>query len=658
MLSCFYPILKIFLKKNLFFVYFLFILILLFTVLKINGSSVSLYYNVLNDHSKDRSLLFGNLQTIRGDEWIISTPLTISQINNKFNCFNKNVIWGQNFCFSYNIPSLHWSTFFKPYNWSYFIMPVEQAFAFRWWFRAALMIISIYLFLLEFTKKRYFISIVIPLVFFFTPFIQWQYDGTYALESITFTFLIAYFFIKILHYKKKTGLIIYTFFLIYSLVSFALMLYPPFALPLGLLLIFFLAGYILENRFLFSKKKLKTYFLACIVAIFIAGLILAIYYFSFKEIITTMANTSFPGERRIVNNGEFSVSRLLSGFFNIQLTGNLQISNPVFNENRSEVSNFFMFYPFLLPVILYQFFLNVLEEKKINFILLFLVLYLVISTARVLFGLPSYLSKALLFDFVPINRMIIGIGTANFILLVYFLNNIKVNFSKEYKTFAYFLSAFVFLLYCYFGLELGLKYPYFVNSLINTFFVSLVTSLLIFFLLCRKQKIFLSLLLLYSIISTYNINPIYKGFTDPLINTNLAKEVKAIKNLDKNNDRWVVYDSFPLSNYLIANGINSVNGSQIYPENNIWKEFDPKGVYYPVYNRYALISFSDNMDNRIEFQSPQPFLFKVKINPCNDVLKKLKVNYFIFNAKTNHVCLREVNNLFNNSSGFYIYKRI
>jgi len=651
-----YKILSILNKKELFFIYLLLIVLSIFALLKISGSSVGIYESFYGQNSKDNNLIFGNPLPVRGDEWLIATPIVLSQIKNDFKCYNENVGFGQNLCFLYHVPTQHWSTFFKPFNWPYFILPSENAFAFSWWLRGVMMITAVYLLLMTLTKKNYFLSIGTSLIFFFSPFIQWQYTGTFALETIAYGCFITLFLIKIFSFNNLKSLILYSSLLTYFIIGYILMLFPPFAIPLGLFLITFILGYILNNLKLLTGKRLKLYLTACFLITVISTSVVVAYYSSFKEIIDVIVKTSYPGERRIAGGG-FSWMRLVSGFFDIQLQDKNTMVPLMLGDNKSEAASFFMFFPFLLPVVLYYMLIDFFKKRKINFILFFVGMYLLVSSLWILIGLPDILSKILLLDFVPHNRMIIGIGTANLIFVAYFLSNFNFYKSREYKIFACFIAISIFLLYIYLGFYLGFYFSSFIKNGFEIFFISIFASFSFFLLLLQKQKLFILTIISYSIISSYNVNPVYKGFLNPFQNSSLSREIQRIESENKNKSRWVAYDSAVLNSYLIANGVNSIGGVQFYPKNEIWRNLDPYGKYYSIYNRYGLVFFSDNFPEKVNFESPQPYILDVKLNPCDKFFDSVNVEYFLFEKDIKVSCLDKIKNIKNRSENVYVYKK-
>src|SRR2546428_9953599 len=100
-----------------------FVLILL-TTLGINGSSIGVYNTYFNgNNAKDPAHIRGNSRSLRSDEWIVQTQMSIAQSNNTFERHNPNIGNGQDMSIIIDAPYKEWSEAFKPHNWAFFILP-------------------------------------------------------------------------------------------------------------------------------------------------------------------------------------------------------------------------------------------------------------------------------------------------------------------------------------------------------------------------------------------------------------------------------------------------------------------------------------------------------------------------------------------------------
>jgi hypothetical protein len=608
---------KLVTSTTLRYIYLIIFLVLVFTVLTISGSSINTWENYIDEEGSEHYL--GVPRSIRSDEWMVQTSLGLSQKYNYYERINQFVGNGQDTSVIYDAPNNHWSTLFKPHNWGFFILPEENAFAFKWWFRGAILIISTYLLLLLLTKYNYFLSISGSLIIFFTPMVQWWYS-IQILEPIAYGFLALYFALRILKFESKPRLFTYFLGFSYSMLPFALALYPPFQIPVLYVVVFVFVGYIIEN-WNGIKENLKVKILSLFIAFIFSLATLITYYFSVKETIDIFLDTSYPGDR-FVNGGNYSLLHFLSGPYSFLLQLNSS-SIPAFFGNQSEGASFITIVLFilLLPLILYTTLSSKLKILKSNAVLICIVLLFLIQTFFIFIGFPDFIAKYSLFYLIPENRMIIGIGLLSFIGIIIFISKYLSNEIEIYssKKLAFIYGIISFALVFIIGRELNLIAPQYIRNIFIILFIACLSGLIIFFLIWNDRiRLGVIALVLFSIFSAGMVNPFNIGLK-PLRDSELANElIEFNKQNNPENKKWIVYDSMFYGNYLIAQGIPTLNGSHLYPQLDLWRELDPNGLYDFNYNRYSHIIFEYGEDGEeIIFSNPVADTLKIKINPCN-----------------------------------------
>lgn len=138
------------------------------TACKISGSSLGIYQTLFYGHSqKDPALLFNKPREIRSDEWVVNTQMVIAQKNNDFKRINQNIGHGQDMSVVIDAPYREWSQVFRPQNWAFFVLPLEQAFAFKWWLLAYLLMLSCYFLVLALLPGRRLLAAALATGLFF-----------------------------------------------------------------------------------------------------------------------------------------------------------------------------------------------------------------------------------------------------------------------------------------------------------------------------------------------------------------------------------------------------------------------------------------------------------------------------------------------------------
>src|SRR5262245_55415239 len=103
-----------------------------------------MYHQILNGNTPDQNLLYGHPQAIRSDEWLVQTPFTAAQSKVDYPLVNPNIGAGFDTSIILDLPHREWTALFRPENFAFFVLPLENAFAFKWWFVSYLLVMAVY----------------------------------------------------------------------------------------------------------------------------------------------------------------------------------------------------------------------------------------------------------------------------------------------------------------------------------------------------------------------------------------------------------------------------------------------------------------------------------------------------------------------------------
>jgi hypothetical protein len=647
------------LRSIWFFPILLLITLLILTVLRISGTSVGIYHSMFYGNTKDSNLLLNKPQSVRSDEWLVTTQLTIAQQAVGFPRINSNIDVGRDMSLVGDAPYKDWSSIFKPQNLAFFILPLEFAFAFKWWLELFLIIVSCYFLVLRFFPgKRLFASLV-GTAFGFSPFLFWWYStGTLApIFYGLFIIILSMRIInneKIIFIRKQQALlsrVIYVAALSYLLVCFALILYPPFQIPIMLVLFTFIAGLFLEKhtpgKQLVSKAstaKLKIFFAAILIAFVTIGLFLH----TRAGAVSAINNSKYPSHRTVWSGGT-----PLYQLFATQLQPQLQRESRGnhYSGNQSEASNFLLLLPF---IILPGFLLLVYEYKeksKINWPLLTTQICALLFLTHMFLGGANPLYKIFFLDKVPHARLWIGLGFVGFLQMLLITKSIEnVDISNRKLT----LNAGVYALLClisllWAGLYVRSAYPKFISIILLIVLLSLIFSVIIFCLLSRRLLWGASILLIFSFASVCKIQPVYRGL-GPLKDNKLFQKIQSIS---KPTDSWATADTLQIENFALVNGRDSVTGIKLYPELPIWRQAEGSKSDY-IYNRYAHVIFVSAPDFKETFRLVHPDFFEVGIS-CNKFITS-NVDFILDTYPINRPCLKLNDKIIFPGDTFFIYR--
>lgn len=626
------------------------IFILILGIFGIHGSSVGSYHQILYEGTKpDENLILGVPRGIRSDEWLVNTPYTVAQSANNFKRYNDNIGDGLDMAIFYDAPSLHWTTFFKPLNNLFFILPLENAFALKWWLRGFLLLVSVYAFLSVLTKNRK-VSILGALIVLFTPFVNWWYSTT-VLELITFSCLILFFLYKQLHEISTKKRILYYLLMTYFAFCFILILYPPFQIGLvwGIVLLFL--AFIIEKYGIKDYKSLIKEMIILIPSITIVFLLIIAFYIDLKEPINLMISTSYPGDR-VVEGGGYNIYKFFNYFYNYSLVRNSNLVPEIFG-NQSEAANFFMGFIVVIPFIVFNNIKSYFYKKKFDTVEIFLSILIFVTLIWFFIGLPEFLETITLFDKVPMPRMVLSIGFWGYILMFYYISKKLPKISFDYRLSAIIVSVCTALLIYYMGIQIINMYQNYPLNIAINLIISIITGITLYLALI-KNILFLFVVLLFSILFSVAINPLYRGLSI-INNDRLSELIQNIKVSESASDyNWITYGDIYWENILISNGVRSLSSTHFYPQFEMWEIIDPSNESFDIYNRYAHIKFDSEQEQKILLAGLD--FISVGIGPCSNEIFKLNVKYILSDKSLKGICLEERGKVDYPSRTFYIYK--
>lgn len=634
------------------------IILLSLTVLKISGSSIGSYHQVFYGDTKDPSLLVNHPVNIRSDEWLVTTQLTIAQYVAGYPRVNPNIDSGRDMSVIGDAPYKDWSAAFRPQNLSFFVMPFENAFAFKWWFLLYMTIVSCYFFTLRIFKGKRLFATLFSLAISFSPFIFWWYT-TGTMAPIFYGFFIILLSMRIINNEPLPLLggkpaaysqAAYSLLLGYLVASFALILYPPFQIPIAIAIAFFVAGLFINkfglNHSLISKASLKRLGLL-VSGIIIGGAIIFAFLQTRSNTVSAITNTVYPGKRTVLVEGN-SAYEIFSTFLQPQLQRISRAAN--YYTNQSEASNFILFVPFLLIPGFALLFLEYKRNRKVDGPLAATQLCLSLFLLYLFVPFLQPLYKLLYLDKVANTRLFIGLGFTGAIQILLILKSIeqlKIT-SRKLNSLAagYTLVSLGVLLWV--GNYTRTTYPKFIYSWLLIGGLAVTFCAILFCFLSGKRMLGAILFLAFTLSCVFHIHPLYRGL-GPYYNGALTH---AIDKVSKPKDTWVNLDNLIFENAPLISNRDSISGIKPYPDLKFWRQVEgPAGDYY--YNRYAHVYFSSTLtDKQLYLNGPDSFAVEFG---CTQFVQK-HVDYAMALHTLDYPCITEVDEVHYPAITFYLYK--
>ncbi|MCR5224017.1 MAG: hypothetical protein K6C11_02605, partial [Bacilli bacterium] len=582
-------------------------------------------------HSTDLEPIIGQPLSIRSDEWLTTIPEILSQQYNNYGYYSDIIRGSKTDMFAASsIPIKNFLIISRPFMLGYVLFGIDYGSSIFWFGRLILLFMITFEFLMLLTKGNKKISLLISsMITFSAPVAWWGFmDLIIAGEGAIWTFN------KMLYSKKNLIALLWSLLLTFFILEYGFALYPAWMVPMayifGGLALYYLIDYI-KNK----GKILRLLYL--IIPLIASILFVAYFYLNSKGAIETTMNTVYPGARFETGGAYYGVN--YNYIFNMFMKFTA-LPNP------SEASMFYSFFPFTYVLAAVSLLLN----KKKNPKLLLLLAISVFMFVFMFFGLPSWLAKITLIFVSPVQRMAVVYSYLLLLITALSINDIEYN-DRKIKILVNILAVICALFSVYMSYVNNMDYVV-SKVLILSLFIGILMNLLIAN-YNEKNRMFINLIVIVFFFGTFIVvNPISIKLS-AIYDKPLAKELSKYR---QSNSRllWASMDDIATGDYLLANGIRSVNSVNPYPDLDRWYIIDPDHGYENVYNRYAHIMMVPDK-KKTTFELVQSDLFIVHILPSD--LCKIDVDYITSRQDMSVYNNKKVN--FENEyfdDGIYIYK--
>lgn len=597
-----------------------FLVLLILIIFEINFSSLGMWAEILNS-GNDKGLLFGVSRSIRSDEFNVSALFNISQEHNEYRAWT-DIIRGDltDTRLVYNAPSWSIATIFRPFLWGYLILGSAKGLSFYWTVRLFAIFFASFEFMRLLTSDNRAISLFFAVTTTLSPIVQWwgYWDG------IIFGAFLVVTLHRYLHSQNIIQATLFSSILAWLCGCYILILYPAWMVPF--FFIYAIIGLTILHQFVISQRSTPSYraiyILPLLIAIIlIAAAVFAVFYQS-SDALEATTSTVYPGARFETGGGGLM---LMLNYGNSIL---FPISQPAYS-NACEMSSIFSLFPLGTSLAIF-----VLIKYR-NVRLLPLVVLQLVFLTYLSIGFPSIIAKLTLFSYTPTSRMVFAAGYLELLLF-----SVSMKELLTQKCVAAHCTLKVRLLI---AIGAGVTSLFVFRILFNgalpgysrTIFTILVLLVIAIF-ACAVLLAFLSnqtylttrLLLLGALgvvaVSGLCINPIRSGI-EPITENDLAIAVSDIVSND-GDAKWIVEDSWSLSNLLTALGAPTVGSTNMYPDHKIWNSLDPEGKYSDIYNRYAHVNIHLGAEST-SFELNQGDL--ITLNLSYEDLANLDIEYLV-----------------------------
>lgn len=595
--------------------YLIAIFLLVFTVVcKYNMSSIGMWsYSIPEGGNIENGFPFlGIPRSIRSDEWLVSTPTTLSQsmTDNPYSLYNNLTMGINNKVSLYpNLPMKRFNIISSLFNIGYVFLPTEYAFSFTWMSKIIAFMLFSFEFCMILTNRNKLYSLLGMFLLAFAPTYHWWT----SIDMIIWGEIAICVLYKFINSEKRLHRFLWSMILGVVGLNYLMGLYPAWQLPFGYVYAVIVFYLIIKN-----KDKLKWKYLLYLIPVFIImfGIFIPIYMEN-KDVFEIISNTVYPGAR--FSTGGYGWQYLFN-YFSQLFYPYKTISNPC------EFSQFNSLYP--IPIILGLYYTIIsIKKKEVNGLVLSLTILSILLSIWNFIELPSIISKITFLYMSTPERTTTVVGYIMAILIVLILSNYETTKIKTNIFNNIFIPLVTIII-----VTLG------ICTTINTIDAGYMSTLMIiissvligmsiYLLMLNNKKynmILVLTLIIISLISAATINPINKGLSI-MYGTPFAEELQKIDKED-NDALWLATDSLMFQNYMIANGVSTINSTNTFPNLEFWEIIDEDSQYNEIYNRYAHIIVNLTSDETSAVLN-QPDLITLNLN--KDDVCKLDIDYIV-----------------------------
>jgi len=593
------------------------------SVAKLNGSATALWRIYADRKAPTAGLILGTPKDIRSDEWVGETPWILSQAARRFVVENPGVGDGVMPLLN-NLPAGHWTMFFRPQMWGFFITDLEHAFAFYWNFKWFGLVLGAFLFLQAIACRNSVVALFGALLLFFSPFIQWWFSTPTCMPEMIGAFFFSLWSLVLIRSAKSRwavaggGLL-----LVASTAQFVFCAYPRFQIPLIHLALFLIAGALIANR---HRIVAEQYAHFRIYVLTIAGaltvLVVAAWYHDVAGAIHRISALVYPG-KVFSTGGGMPWQGLFMPFLEFGMTDQ---HYPAGQMNVCEAAGFL----FVAPLIVFAFGRDLLR-RRFDRIIITSLAFIAVGIWFMLFGVPAAVAKWTGLYLVYSTRVILAVSIASIIALCRYLG--RANEELRNLSLGSHLAAFAALVLVLLAIfqNTNRVFAGFVDA-------SGVAATAVFFALFfaalwrRDVAVAAVLLLIPTIYADGLVNPIGRGlpaFTRSEIFHWLSDNTRA-----QPDATWLVIGrgsarTIFLPQLVKATGADTFGGYRCEPDERMVRALDPTHKYSSVYNRYAEILFLPSTEPWPSFELTFVNHYNVLLPLKSEFLHRLGVTFVL-----------------------------
>lgn len=619
---------------------------LVLVVTGINGSSMGLLYTELFG-GRDPRVLAGSPRGVRSDEWLVVTPLTVAQVQQGLprvsdlfpGGFDASIVW--------DLPYRDWSVLLRPHMWGFFFLPLDNAYAVKWWL-PFFVLMAVLFALLCVLWRRPLAAFAVAGAFGASPFFQWWFGpGSFWPPACA---LAACLGVIVLLRTERAWLRWLTGAGVAYLVAVAVVgLYPPYLIPALYPAIGFCVGWVCLRSVLSWPERLRRIAPLGVGAV-VVGAVVLLYLRTRADAVEAVLSTVYPGQRLTPTGFSqgFPTTAMYAGVFG----AGLEADPTGFAPNASEGSSFLFLGLFLVPSALWLVWSRYRRGRGVDGPLVGVLASLALLMAFIYVPGWDAVAHLLFLDRVVQPRTVIGLGVASIMLLALVVARLREEPELRvpwWTTVA--VAVLVLVPHAVVYLRLRDSAPAVLDAARAwPLLVILLTAAMVLF--SRGRATLPGVLVAcVALVVGGTVNPLYRGVLD-LRETEIGRAIDATDEADPGT--WVAVGGLGATSILRESGVEAVSGVQAWPSDEMWEALDPDGSEEASWNRYAHVNWTAD-PAAPDLVLVQNDVLQVRLDSCGDFAQR-NLDHVLSSLEIDQPCLEKTAEVTEGRSTFFLYR--
>ncbi len=622
------------------------VIFLVLVVTGVNGSSMGLLYTELFG-GRDPRLLAGGPRGVRSDEWLVVTPLTVAQVEQGLPRISELFPGGFDTSIVWDLPYRDWSVLLRPHMWGFFFLPLDNAYAIKWWLPFFVLMATLFV-LLCVLWRRPLAAFAVAGAFGASPFFQWWFGaGSFWPPACALAACVG----VIVMLRTDRAWLRWTIGggVAYLVAVAVIGLYPPYLIPSLYPAIGFCVGWVCLRSSLSWSQRLRRVAPLGVGAVAVGAVVL-VYLRTRAETVDAVLSTVYPGQRLTPTGFDegFPTAAMYAGVFG----AGLEADPTGFAPNASEGSSFLFFGLFLVPVALWLLWSRYRRGDGVDGPLVGVLLSLALLMAFIYIPGWDALAHLLFLDRVVQPRTVIGLGLVSILLLALVVARLREQPELRVPWWTVAAAALLVLLPHLVVLRrLQAAAPDVLAA--TPAWPVLVLLLTVATVLFARGRATLPgvLVAAVALVVGGTVNPLYRGVLD-LRETEVGQVVEDVEEAEPGGT-WVAVGGLGATTLLRESGVEAVSGVQAWPSDELWDELDPDGSDEASWNRYAHLNWTAD-PAAPELVLVQNDVLQVRLDSCGEFGQE-NLDHVLSSVRIDQACLTERTRVDQGTSTFFVY---